>query len=218
MRVERISAALPLLRDDLPHQSRLLLFLDDCMAIACSCLSEGHADSVLRSKDHHRARFNRLAGGQLKVIFPEQIAQNHEDLQHRVVAADASPRSAPKGEMGEGRVLRLVRFGEARWVETLRVLPVARRMVCAVNVHNNRRSPGYRHVPRKVVCNGLAVNHPKRRVKSKRFLNDLGCELESGNVAESKRRIPQHSIELLTYFLEAFRVRTQKIEKPRQTI
>ena len=104
-----------------------------------SCLGEGHADSVLRPQDDHRACFDRLARSQLEIVFSEQNAQNHEDLQHGVVAADTAPRPGSEGQIGEGRVKLLIRFGEALRVETLRVLPVLRRMVRAVNEHNDRR-------------------------------------------------------------------------------
>ncbi len=60
------------------------------------CLGKVHADSVLRSEDDHRARFDRLARSQLKIVFSEQLAQDHEDLEHRVVIADADPRAASK--------------------------------------------------------------------------------------------------------------------------
>ena len=39
-----------------------------------------HADPVLRPQDDHRASFDRLTRRQLKIVFSEQIAQNHEDL------------------------------------------------------------------------------------------------------------------------------------------
>ena len=80
------------------------LFLRNGKIVACYGLGEGHADSVLGSQDDHRARFDRLAWRQLKIVSSEQNAQNHEDLQHRVVTADTAPRSASEWQIGEGRV------------------------------------------------------------------------------------------------------------------
>lgn len=96
-----------------------MLFLRNGKIVACYGLGEGHADSVFGSQDDHRARFDRLVGRQLKIIFSEQNAQNHEDLHHRVVTADTAPRSGSKGQKCEGPVQLLVRFGEALRIETL---------------------------------------------------------------------------------------------------
>ncbi len=48
-------------------------------------ISERHADSLLRPQNDHRTSFDQLARSQLKIVLSEQIAQNHEDLQHRVI-------------------------------------------------------------------------------------------------------------------------------------
>src|ERR1700691_1769664 len=119
---------------------------------------------MFRSQDDHRPRFDRLAWSQLKIVFSEQIAQNHEDLQHRVIAPDTASRSAPEGQISEGRVHLLVRFGEALGVEDFGALPVAWRMVRAVHVDNDRRSPGYGDIPYAVVGDRPAVDHPKQSV------------------------------------------------------
>ena len=37
--------------------------------LACACLGESHADSVLRSQDDHRACFDRLARCQPEIVF-----------------------------------------------------------------------------------------------------------------------------------------------------
>src|SRR5258707_15800130 len=113
------------------------------IALSCDCFGEGHADSMLRSQDDHRARFDRLVRNQLEIVSSEQNAQNHEDLQHRIVTADAAPWSASEGQMGEGRPQLVVRFGETLRVETLRTLPVARCVVRAIHIDNDRRSAEY---------------------------------------------------------------------------
>ena len=84
--------------------------------------------------------------------------------------------------MGEGRVKLLLHFGEAFLVETLRVLPVLRRMVRAVNEHNDRRPPGYNEIPCAVVGQSHSVDHPKRWVKAQRLQYDLSRKLELRNV------------------------------------
>src|SRR5271156_5409634 len=101
-------------------------------------ISERHADSVLRPQNDHRTSFDRLARSQLKIVLSEQIAQNHEDLQHRVISTDTAARSAPEGKKGKGRAQLLVRFGKTLGIEILRFLPVARRMVRTVHIHNDR--------------------------------------------------------------------------------
>src|SRR5271170_1020611 len=188
------------------------------MTVACDCLGEDHANSVLRSQDDHRARFDRLAWNYLKIVSSEQIAQNHEDLQHRILIADTDPRSASEGQIGEGRAQLLVRLGETLGVERLRILPVARCMVRAINIDNDRRSSGYVDALYVVVRDGLAVDHPERRVEAERLLNDLSGEFELGNVRVTQRRVAQHGIELLPYPFETLRMRTQEVEKPRETI
>ena len=87
-------------------------------------IGEGHADSVFGPEDDHGAGFDGLAWRQFEIIFPEQNAQNHEDLHHCIVAADTSPGSAPKGQIGEGRLQLFIRFGETLGVEALWILPV----------------------------------------------------------------------------------------------
>src|SRR5450432_339473 len=55
-------------------------------------LSEVHPDSVPRPQDDHRTRFDHLARNQPEFVFFQQNTQNHEDLQHGVVAADTAAR------------------------------------------------------------------------------------------------------------------------------
>src|ERR1700688_5262664 len=87
------------------------------------CLGELHADSVFRPQDDHRASFDHLARSQLKIVRSEQIAQNHEDLQHRVISTDTASRSGSEGKEGEGCAQLLVCFGETLRIEILRILP-----------------------------------------------------------------------------------------------
>src|SRR5580700_8225570 len=100
------------------------------------CLGEHHADSVFRPQDDHRASFDHLARSQLKIVRSEQIAQNHEDLQYRIISADTTSRSATEGKEGEGCAQLLVFFGETLRIEVLGILPVARSMVRTVHIHN----------------------------------------------------------------------------------
>ena len=151
-------------------------------------ISEGHADPVLRPQDNHRASFDHLARSQLKIVFSEQIAQNHKDLQHRVISADTAPRSGSKGKEGERCAQLLVFFGETLRIEVLRILPVARSMVRTVHIDNDHRSAGYGDVAYTVVCNSHAVDHPKWRVEAERLLNDLSRKFELGNVAVAQGR------------------------------
>jgi len=60
-------------------------------------VGEGHADAVLGAKDDHGAGLDFLAGGELQVVLAEERAEDHEDLQHGVVAADAAARAAAEG-------------------------------------------------------------------------------------------------------------------------
>src|ERR1700675_4086672 len=129
-------------------------------------ISERHADSVLRPQNDHRTSFDHLARSQLKIVFSEQIAQNHEDLQHRVISTDTASRSAPEGKEGEGRAQLVARFGETRRIEILRILPVARGIVRTVHINNDHRSAGYGDVAYAVVRDSHAVDHPKRRVEA----------------------------------------------------
>ena len=57
----------------------------------------------------------------LRLLFSERMAQNHEDLQHRVISTDTASRSGPEGKEGEGRAQLLVRFGETLRIEILRI-------------------------------------------------------------------------------------------------
>jgi hypothetical protein len=82
---------------------------------------------VLWLQDNHRARLDGLPRRQLKIIFSQKIAKNHEDLQHRVVGAYTAPWSASKRQVSEWRVQSA--FGETLGVEGFGVLPVAWRMV-----------------------------------------------------------------------------------------
>src|ERR1700749_4998376 len=116
-----------------------------CIAIAgiglvvCNLLGEAHADSVLWSQDDHRTCFDRLPRSQLKVVSSEQIAQNHEHLQHRIVTTDTASGSASEREIGEGSAQLFVRFGETFWLEAFWALPVARRMVRPIHIDDDRR-------------------------------------------------------------------------------
>src|ERR1700733_16219612 len=118
----------------------------------------------------------------MKVVSSEQIAQNHEDLQHCIVATDAAPRSASERQISKGLAQFFVRFGETFRFEIFGTLPVALRMVRPIHIHNDRRSPGYVDLPSTVVCDSHAVDHPERRVEAKPLLNDLSREFEFGNV------------------------------------
>src|SRR5207249_4078322 len=137
------------------------------------------------------------------------------DLQHGIVAADTAPRPSPEGQMSEGRVTLLIHFGEPFVIEILRVLPVLRRMVRAVDEHNDRRSPGYIEIACAVIRESHSIDHPKWRIKAQRLQYHLSCELELGNVGETQRLVAQYRVELLSYSLDTIRTRTQQIEKPR---
>src|ERR1017187_2253218 len=152
------------------------------------CLGEHHADSVFRPQDDHGASFDHLTRSQLKIVRSEQIAQNHEDLQHRVISTDTASRSATEGKEGEGCAQLLVCFGETLRIEILRILPVARSMMRTIHIHNDHRSARYGDVAYTVVCNSHAVDHPKRRVEAERLLNYLSRKFEFGNVAVAQRR------------------------------
>src|SRR5271165_6672808 len=98
-------------------------------------ISEIHANSALRPQNDHRTSFDHLARSQLKIVFSEQVAQNHEDLQHRVISADTTSRSATEGKEGEGCAQLLVCFTETLRIEILRILPVARSMMRTIHIH-----------------------------------------------------------------------------------
>src|SRR6185437_15908289 len=94
-------------------------------------IGEAHADSVLRAQDDHRASFDRLSWGQLEVITTQHVAQDHEDLQHRVVATDASSRPGPERKIDERLAQFLIYFEETIRIKIFGVVPVATCMVCA---------------------------------------------------------------------------------------
>src|ERR1700733_158854 len=124
---------------------------------SCDGIGERHADSLFRPQDDHRASFDTLAWSQLKIVFSEQITQNHEDLQHRVISADTASRAAPERKVGEGCAQLLVWFGETLCIEVLGILPVARSMVRTVHIHDDHRSAGYDDVAYAVVRYSHAV-------------------------------------------------------------
>src|ERR1700734_235751 len=105
-------------------------------------IGKRHTDSVLRPQNYHRTSFDCLARSQLKIVFSEQVAQDHEDLQHRVISTDATSWSSPEGKEGKGRAQLVVRFGETLGIEILWILPVARSMVRAVHIYNDCRTAG----------------------------------------------------------------------------
>src|ERR1700691_3021245 len=121
-------------------------------------IGECHTNPVLRSQDDHRASFNGLPRSQLKIVLSEQIAQNHKDLQHRVISADTASRSGSEGKEGEGCAQLVVFFGKTLRVEVLRILPVARSMVRTIHVYDDHRSARYRDVAYTVICNCHAVD------------------------------------------------------------
>src|ERR1700678_1979813 len=177
-------------------------------------IRERHADSVLRPQNDHRASFDALARSQLEIIFSEQIAQNHKDLQHRVISTDTAARSASEGKKGEGRALLVVRSGETLRIEILRILPVARSVVRTVHIYDNGRSTGYGEVAYAIVRDSHAVDHPKWRVEAEPFANHLRRKFKFGNVGIAQRRFTEHGIKFLPYPFQAIRSRTQKIKKP----
>src|SRR6202789_1634349 len=126
-------------------------------------IGERHTDPVLRPQNDHRTSFDCLTWSQLKIVFSEQVAQDHKDLQHRVISTDATSRSSSEGKEGEGRAQLVVRFGETLGIEIFRILPVARSMVRTVHIYNDRRTAGNGQVAYAVVRHRHAVNHPKRR-------------------------------------------------------
>ena len=132
---------------------------------------------MLGAQYDHGAGFDLLAGGQLEVVLAEQRAEDHEDLQHRVVAADAAARSAAERNVGERRMLSFVLLGEALGVEGLGVVPVARGVVRAVDVDDDHGAGGDDGVAYAVVGYGFAIDHPEGRVEAQGFADDLGGEL-----------------------------------------
>src|ERR1700722_3083903 len=181
----------------------------------CEGIGEGHADSVLRPQNYHRTSFDCLARSQLKIVFSEQVAQDHEDLQHRVISTDATSWSSPEGKEGKGRAQLVVRFGETLGIEILWILPVARSMVRAIHIYNDRRTAGNGQIAYAVVRDSHAVNHPKRGVEAQSFVNDLSREFEFGNVGVAQRRFAKHGIKFPSYSFETIRSRAQEIKKTR---
>src|ERR1700756_2720675 len=137
------------------------------------------------------------------------MAENHEHLQHCIVATDAASRSASERQMSEGLAQPFVGFAEAFRLETLWALPVARRMMRSIHIDNDRRSSGYVDLPSAVVGDGHAVDHPKRRLEAESLLNDLSSEFEPGNIRVTQRHVAQHGIELLPDPFETIRTRAQ---------
>src|SRR5208282_752045 len=166
-------------------------------------LCEHHTDSVFRPQDDHRTCFDHLARSQLKIVRSEQVAQNHEDLQHRVISADTASRSATEGKEREGCAQLLACFRETLRIEILWILPVARSMMRAIHIHNDHCPAGYGDVAYAVVRHSHAVDHPKRRVEAERLLNYLSRKFEFGNIAVAQRRVTEHGIKLLPYPFEA---------------
>ena len=164
------------------------------MRIEYRCRGETHADSVARPQDDERLRFDLLAWGQMEIVVSKQLTENHQDLQHGIVAADAAARAASEGEISEGRVELLVRFGETLRVEVVGIFPVAWGVVRSVDVDDDRRTAGDRDIPDGVVGDSHAIDHPEWRVETESFLNDLGGELEFRDVAKRERRIAKHGI------------------------
>ena len=91
-------------------------------------------------------------------------------------------------------------------------------MVRAVDVHDDGRSAGYGGVAYAVVGDGHAVDHPERRIKAQAFLDDLGGELELGNVGVASTARRRALIKLLPTLSRQSGRELQKIEKPRQTV
>src|SRR6202789_755630 len=179
------------------------------------CIGEHHADTVLGTKDDHGAGLDGLAGSQLKVVGSEDVAQNHEDLQHGVISADTASRSGTEGKEGERWAQLVVGFGEPIRIETLRILPVARSIMRPIDIHNDHRSAGYGEVAYAIVGDSHAVDHPKRRGEPERLHNYLSRKFEFGNVAVAQRRVTEYGVKFLPYLFEALGTRAQKIKKPR---
>src|SRR5215470_8369661 len=112
--------------------------------------------------------------------------------------------------MGEGGEKLFLRLGEAFFIENLRILPVLRRMVRAVDEHNDCRSPGNIDVASAIVCEGHSVYHPKWRIKAQRLHDDLSRKLELWNVGVTQGPITQHDIELLPCLLDTVRTRAEQ--------
>src|SRR6202789_4593397 len=117
---------------------------------------------MFRPQDHHRTSFNRLARSQLKIVFSEQMAQDHEDLQHRVISTDTAAGAGTEGKEGAGRAELVVRSGEALRIEIFGILPVAQSVMRTVHMHSYGRGGGNNKCAYAVVRDSRAVHHPKR--------------------------------------------------------
>lgn len=156
--------------------------------------------------------------GQLEIVVAKHLAEDHQDLEHGVVTADATPGGTPEGEVGEGRLEFLVRFGKALRVEAVGIFPVARGVVGSVDADDDGRAAGDRDVADDVVGYCHAIDHPERRIEAERFVNYMGGELEFRDVAEREGRVARCGIEFLPDALETLWTRAQKIEQPRECI
>ena len=173
-------------------------------------------DTVFRSQDDHGASLDGLAGRQFEVVPAKNFAQDHQDLEHRIVQADAATGAATEGEVGEGRAQLVIAFDESVDVKLFRIRPMRRCMMRAVDVDNHRRSCGYDSVADAVVCDRNSVDHPERRVEAKGFLNDLRGVFELGHVAMAQWGIAEYGIELLAHAFEDIGTGTQKVQESRK--
>lgn len=177
-------------------------------------VGEGHADAVFGAEDDHGAGFDFLAGGQFQVVFAEEGAEDHEDLEHGVVAADAAARASAKGDVGEGRVCGLVGLAEALGVEGFGVGPVTRGMVRSVDVDDDGAAGGDDGVAYAVVGDGFAVDHPEGGIEAESFVDDLRGEDEPGDGAEFERLALEDFVELGADAGEGFGMGAEEVEKP----
>ncbi len=184
------------------------------MTVACNGWSEGHADSIFGPQDHHGACLNILSGREFEIVFLEQYVENHEDLQHCEVAADAAARSATEWNMRERSLCGLVGFGETLRVEPLGVWPVLRGMMRAVDVDDDHGALRNGESTDIIFGDSHAVDHPEGRVESKGLVDYLRRVLEAAYVLETHRSSVEDGIKFLTEFCEAIWTRSQKIEKP----
>src|SRR5579872_236863 len=117
--------------------------------------------------------------------------------------------------MSEGCMKFLVRLGKAFVIEILRVLPVPRRMMYAVNEHDDRRSFGYIDISSTVIGESHPVDHPKRRIQAQSLQDYLSRKLELRNICITQRLFAEHRIELLPHFVDTVRTLAQQVEQPR---
>src|SRR6202012_792111 len=103
-------------------------------------------------------------------------------------------------------------------IEVFRVVPVARRMVRAIDVYDDGRAAGYDDVPYAVVSDSHAVDHPEGRIEAQPLLDDLSCEFELWNVGVSQWCVAEYLIKLSPNSFKTIGPRGQKVEKPRETI